>query len=479
MPLELYNTLTRKKEFFVPLNEGRVAMYVCGPTVYGHAHIGHAKSYISFDVIVRWLRHLGYAVKYVQNITDVGHLTDDADAGDDKIAEQAKREKTDPMEVAQFYTRSFYEDMDRLGNLRPNIAPLATGHIPEQIELIERLIASGHAYEANGSVYFSVQSFTGYGKLSGRLNQEELEPGTRIEIKSEKHAASDFALWKKAESNHLMRWNSPWGVGFPGWHIECSAMAMKYLGESFDIHGGGLDNQFPHHECEIAQSEAATGRPFVKYWLHNNLVTVGGQKMGKSLGNFLTVKDALKKFSPVMLRFFILQSHYRSPLDFSDAALEAAGAGLEKLHDTYRRLGEAKITGAAIIELAPFEQRFIDSMNDDFNSPTAIATFFDLNREVNTKLSSGGFSEAGLKDVLSFYNRFAGDVLGILPGGETTGGSGSADAGNKAIDLLLELRQQAKAKKDFATSDLIRMKLTDIGVEVQDTKEGSSWKLKN
>lgn len=382
MSLKIYNTLSRQKEVFVPLVEGRVGIYVCGPTVYGHSHIGHAKSYVSFDVVVRWLRHLGYKVKYVQNITDVGHLTDNADEGEDKIAEQAKREKLEPMEIAQAYTRSFFEDMDALGVLRPNISPTASGHIPEQIELIKTLIQKGYAYEVNGSVYFSVSAFSGYGKLSGRTKQEELEAGTRVAVRSEKRNPSDFALWKKAEPGHLMRWPSPWGWGYPGWHIECSAMSMKYLGETFDIHGGGMENQFPHHECEIAQSEAATGKPFVRYWMHNNMVTVNGVKMGKSLGNFTTIKDALQKVSPLVLRFFILQSHYRSTLDFSDAALYAAKAGLDKLHETYARLLNAP-EGTGVLKLKRFEQAFHEAMNDDFNSPVAIAVLFDLAREVN------------------------------------------------------------------------------------------------
>lgn len=479
MALELYNTLSRKKEIFTPLVKGFVGMYVCGPTVYGHSHIGHAKSYVSFDVIRRWLTHSGYQVRYVQNITDVGHLVGDIDEGDDKIAEQAKREHIEPMEVAQLYTRSFYDDMDALGVLRPNIAPAAAGHIPEQLEMIVNLIQKGHAYESNGSVYFDVSSFAAYGKLSGRLNQDEMESGTRVQIKSDKRNAADFALWKKAEPNHLMRWHSPWGVGFPGWHIECSAMSMKYLGDQFDIHGGGLDNQFPHHECEIAQSESATGKAFVKYWMHNNLVTVQGKKMSKSLGNFLTIKDALKKVSPLALRFFILQSHYRSPLDFSDDALTASQTGLSKLQETYKRLSASKPTGTAALDLAPFETRLMEVMNDDFNTPLAIATLFDISREVNATLASGGFSEAGQKSVMDFYNRFAGDVLGILSQENELNGAASdmAGAGEKAIDLLLELRQQAKAKKDFPTSDLIRNRLKDLGIEVQDTKDGATWKL--
>ncbi|MCX5655326.1 MAG: cysteine--tRNA ligase, partial [Planctomycetota bacterium] len=318
--LHVYNTLTRSKERFEPLDPPHVGMYVCGPTVYGDAHIGHAKSYVSFDVIVRYLRYLGYNVRYVQNITDVGHLTDDADQGEDKVERKAKAERVHPMQIAQKFTWSYFEDMARLNVLKADIQPFASGHIIEQIELVKRLIAAGHAYEAAGNVYFDVASWPKYGKLSGR-SVDEMVSGTRVETAADKRAPADFALWKRAEPGHIMQWPSPWGNGYPGWHLECSAMSMKYLGESFDIHGGGMENQFPHHEDEIAQAEAATGKPFVKYWLHNNMVTVNGQKMGKSLGNFITLKDAYQKWDPMVLRLFILQSHYRSPLDFSDEAL--------------------------------------------------------------------------------------------------------------------------------------------------------------
>ncbi|NTU96382.1 MAG: cysteine--tRNA ligase, partial [Chlorobiaceae bacterium] len=340
MALFIYNSLARTKQQFEPLHPGIVSIYVCGPTVYGHAHLGHAKSYVSFDVVVRWLRHSGYRVKYVQNITDVGHLTDDADEGEDKIMKQALLEKTDPMEIAQFYTRSFYEDMDSLGVLRPSIAPLATGHIPEQIELVKTLIASGHAYEVNGNVYFSVASFPGYGKLSGRTDQEAQQAGARVEVRSDKRHPSDFAIWKKADEGHLMKWVSPWSTGYPGWHLECSAMSMKYLGETIDIHGGGMENRFPHHDCEIAQSEGATGKPYVRFWMHNNMVTVDGIKMGKSLKNSVNLKELFRENDPLAIRFFILQSHYRSPLDFSLAAIRASTTGLEKLRQTRKRLNE-------------------------------------------------------------------------------------------------------------------------------------------
>ncbi|MFQ5583743.1 MAG: cysteine--tRNA ligase, partial [Calditrichia bacterium] len=396
MKLQVYNTLSRKKEEFQSLNPGRVHIYVCGPTVYSDSHIGHAKSYISFDVIVRYFRYLGYRVKYVQNITDVGHLTDDADEGEDKISKEARQEQLDPMEVAQKYTWSYFDDMDALHVNRPNISPHATGHIIEQIELIKRLIEKGYAYEVNGSVYYDVSKFPEYGKLSGRKT-EELEAGVRVEANPEKCHQNDFALWKKAEPGHLMHWPSPWSEGYPGWHIECSAMSMKYLGETFDIHGGGVDNVFPHHECEIAQSEAATGKPFARYWLHNNMVTVNGQKMAKSTGNFITIKEALVKYSPETLRYFILSSHYRSPLDFSEDALQAAEKGLERLSNTYEKVKAHLLNAGDLTNFkAPFSvkdyrRQFEEEMNDDFNSPKAIAVLFDFTRVVNHYLAEEEF----------------------------------------------------------------------------------------
>lgn len=470
----IYNTLSREKEKFVPLREGFISMYVCGPTVYGHSHIGHAKSYVSFDVMVKWFRHVGYKVRYVQNITDVGHLLGDEGDGEDRILKAARIEQTSPMEVAQAYTRSYYDDMDALGVARANIAPTAAGHVPEQIELIKTLIQKGHAYEANGSVYFSVGSFEGYGKLSGRRNQSEMESGTRVEIKSEKRHPSDFALWKKADPSHLMQWNSPWGWGFPGWHIECSAMSMKYLGETIDIHGGGMDNQFPHHECEIAQSEAATGKPFVRYWIHNNLVTVNGQKMSKSLGNFTTIKDLLKKYPPTALRFFILQSHYRSTLDFSDTAISAAKTGLDKLNETYHRLLQSPV-GQATLDIEYYRVKFHSAMNDDFNTPQAIAIFFDLAREVNSTLSKEGFSEQTRKSVIDIFKTYGDKILGILSE-TTTRAPGDVAMLSGVMKLVLDIRKDARARKDFATSDLIRDRLKEAGIEVKDTKEGATWR---
>lgn len=481
MALQIYNSLTRKKEPFVPVHPGVVGMYVCGPTVYGHAHLGHAKSYVSFDVVARWLRQSGFRVRYVQNITDVGHLTDDADEGEDKIARQARIEKTDPMEIAQYYTRSFYDDMDRLGVERPNIAPTATGHIPEQIALIEELLKKGHAYEVNGNVYFSVGSFPEYGKLSGRTDQEALQSGTRVETRSEKRHPSDFALWKKAEEGHLMQWRSPWGMGYPGWHVECSAMSMKYLGDTVDIHGGGMENKFPHHECEIAQSEAASGKPYVRYWMHNNMVTVGGIKMGKSLKNSVNLKDLFRSTDPMVIRFFILQSHYRSPLDFSEAAIHASSSGLEKMRDTRKRLLQA-VPGIGIIDAAEFRTKFGDAMDDDFNTPLAVSVLFEFSKTLNSALDKPeGLSSEAISDAVDFLDTFAGTVLGIIASaGEPTAitDAKSGEALEKVVALLLDMRAEARRNRDFALSDRIRDNLLEAGIEVKDTREGASWSLK-
>ena len=481
MSLFIYNSLKRAKEKFEPLHPGMVSIYVCGPTVYGHAHLGHAKSYVSFDVVVRWLRYKEYHVKYVQNITDVGHLTDDADEGEDKIAKQARIEKTDPMEISQFYTRSFYEDMDRLDVLRANIAPAATAHIPEQIALVEKLIATGHAYEIQGNVYFSVESFPDYGKLSGRTDQDALQSGVRIEMRSDKRHPSDFALWKKAEEGHLMKWNSPWSVGYPGWHLECSAMSMKYLGETIDIHGGGMENKFPHHDCEIAQSEAATGKPYVRYWMHNNMVTVNGVKMGKSLKNSVNLKDVFKETDPRVIRFFVLQSHYRSQLDYSESAIKASTTGLEKLRETQRRILEAK-PGSAAFNLEPFIDRFTNAMDDDFNTPVALAVLFDLSKSINAALDRNeGITEESRQQAAAFFQTAGTDLLGILPLHGQTIGRDTVQT-NKKLDgimnILLELRAEARNNKDFALSDKIRDRLLSVGIEIKDTKEGVNWSSK-
>ena len=483
MALKFYNSLTKKKELFTPLHEGRVNMYVCGPTVYDHPHIGHAKSYVSFDVIVRYLRYLGYKVRYVQNITDVGHLTDDADAGEDKIIKRAQRDHVEPAELVETYTRSYFEDMDAINNLRPDISPRATAHIPEQIELIEKLMEKGFAYASGGSVYFDVQQFKEYGKLSGR-KQDELEAGARIEINPEKKYPSDFALWKKAEPGHIMRWKSPWGEGFPGWHLECSAMSMKYLGATLDIHGGGLENMFPHHECEIAQSESANSVPFVRYWIHNNMVTVNGQKMGKSLGNFITLKDAFKKYHPLTIRFFILNTHYRSPLDFSNEALDAADKGIERLHNTIKHLRErlnfAKdgTTPPDINEkLAHYKKVFTEAMDEDINTSAAIAALFDLSKEVNTLLNSAQeHSKKCWEDIDSLYQQLGGDILGIIPKTFGTGASNEADTLKNVMGVLIDTRCELRKAKQWQLSDFIRNKLMEIGIALDDKPDGTTWK---
>lgn len=483
MPLKIYNTLSRIREEFKPIIEGRVGIYVCGPTVYGHSHIGHAKSYVSFDVIVRYLRYLGNHVLYVQNITDVGHLTDDADQGEDKIEKQSRLDRVHPMEIAQKYTQSYFEDMDKLGVQRPNISPTATGHIIEQIEIIKTLLEKGYAYEINGSVYFDVQKFHEYGKLS-RRSIEDMIAGSRVDVRDDKCHPADFALWKKVEPGHIMHWESPWGKGYPGWHIECSAMSMKYLGVppdgGIDIHGGGLENQFPHHECEIAQSEAATGKPFVKYWIHNNMVTVNGQKMGKSLGNVISLKDAFKKYPPLVVRFFILQSHYRSTLDFSDEALYGAAKGLEKIHNTIRNVQDElkkATTNGLQIDIDGFKAKFLEALNDDVNTPQAIAVLFDLSREINAILNEGKATREDLEKVNGIFTELGGNILGIIPATfEIEVGKSIED---DLINFIIELRTEIRSQKLWQLSDKIRDVLNKIGVIIEDKKDGTSWRRIN
>ncbi len=485
MALKIYNTLTRRKEDFVPLHPGRVHIYVCGPTVYSHAHIGHAKSYISFDVVVRYLRYLGYRVKYVQNITDVGHLVGDTDEGEDKIEKKAREEQLDPMQIAQYYTWSYFDDMAALGVQRPDISPHATGHIIEQIELIKILLDKGYAYEVNGSVYYDVHKFPEYGKLSGR-RVEELEAGARVEVNPEKRHPVDFALWKKADPTHLMRWPSPWSVGYPGWHIECSAMSMKYLGDTFDIHGGGLDNVFPHHECEIAQSEAATGKPFVRYWMHNNTLTMNGEKMSKSLGNVLNIKDALKQYSPETLRHFMLSSHYRSRLDYSDAAVQAAEKGLKRLLDTVARVQEAVQQAGEVTGFEPpfapeeYRRRFEEAMNDDFNTPQAIAVLFDLQKAVNTYLAGTDAPHRPfLEAIHGLFHTLGHEVLGIVPA--EFGQPGREVDGSlveKLVVLNLNVRNRLRKEKNWVLADYIREELRKMGIAIADRPDGTSeWKF--
>jgi cysteinyl-tRNA synthetase len=478
--LSVYNTLSRKKEPFTPIEEGFVGMYVCGPTVYGDAHLGHAKSYVFFDVVNRYLRHVGYRVRYVQNITDVGHLTDDADAGEDKLQKQARLERLEPMEVAEKYTNAYFRDMDALGILRPDITPRASGHIPEQIAMIEELIAKGHAYEADGNVYFDVSSDPDYGKLSGR-QIEEAVAGTRVEIAGGKRHAADFALWKKAEPEHIMKWPSPWGVGYPGWHIECSAMSTRYLGKTFDIHGGGLENQFPHHECEIAQSECAHGETFVRYWLHNNMVTLNGQKMGKSLGNAISLHQFFsgdhpllsRSWKPQVIRFFLLQSHYRSTTDFSEPALEAAETGLNNLQDMVRAISSSEGGAGEVFDTAAFRGAFNACMDDDFNTAQAIAVLYEWLKPLRARIVKGDHP-SNIDDVKQVLSDAIDVILGIWPEEQ-----GSNDAGvvPGLMELILKLRAGARADKNWPVADQIRDALKVLDIVVEDTPNGPVYKL--
>ena len=490
MGLKLYNSLTRRKEEFKPLKEGRVGIYVCGPTVYGHPHLGHAKSYVSFDVLVRYLCYLGYSVTYVQNITDVGHLTDDADGGEDKLIVAARKERKHPMALAEYYTRSYFEDMDRLNCVRPDISPRATGHIVEQIELVKTLLEKGYAYEVNGSVYFDVSKFKDYGKLS-RRNVDEMLAGARVEVSPEKRKPVDFALWKKAEPNHIMQWPSPWGAGFPGWHLECSVMSMKYLGKTIDIHGGGLENQFPHHECEIAQSEAANGVQFVRYWLHNNMVTVDSQKMGKSLDNFITLKQAFsgaherltRSYDPLAVRQLILNSHYRSPLDFSDAALFAAQSGCQKITETVKAVrkrmpaaGKGQTDKEVVEQLKKMREKFETAMNDDLNTSVALSVLFELVRLTQKLLedSNTTMGTLNLADVL--FDRLGGDVLGIVKDEYPQTGETDEEMLDEVLDkfnIFVEIRSLARENKDFELSDAIREYLSTSAIMIEDRPDGS------
>ncbi|MDT8307384.1 MAG: cysteine--tRNA ligase [Anaerolineae bacterium] len=479
MSLKIYNVLTRSKETFEPLHEGRVGMYVCGPTVQDVAHVGHAKTYISFDVVVRYLRYLGLDVLYVQNITDVGHLLD---SGEDRILKKARQTASKPMQIVETYTRLYFDDMDALNVLRPDISPRASGHVPEQIEMVKQLLETGHAYEAGGSVYFEVSSFPEYGKLSGR-NVEEQEAGVRVDVLEEKRHPADFALWKRAEPEHILRWPSPWGEGFPGWHIECSAMATKYLGVTFDIHGGGVDNIFPHNECEIAQSEAAHSAPFARYWMLVGSLTLDGVKMSKSLGNTLTIKDALQRWRAEAIRTFILSSHYRSPVDFTSEAVEAAEKGWQRIGSAVQlvrsKLGaapEGATDEALLARLAGFRERFEAHMNDDFNAPGALGVLQDLTRESNSLLNSEeAMTRGSLEAIDALFGELAGDVLGLLP----RDGARQADAAREEglVELLIALRADARARKDWATSDRIRDELRALGIVLEDRPDGTTWKV--
>ncbi|MCK4885797.1 MAG: cysteine--tRNA ligase [Planctomycetes bacterium] len=492
MTLKLYNSLTRSKDEFKPLVKGKVGMYVCGPTVYGHAHLGHAKSYISFDILVRYLRYLGYNVTYVQNITDVGHLTDDADQGQDKLDVAARKEHKHPMAIAEYYTRSYFADMDELNCLRPDISPRATGHILEQIEMVKILIEKGYAYESNGSVYFNVSKFKEYGKLSGR-NVDEMISGARVEVSPDKRNPADFALWKKAEPNHIMQWSSPWSMGYPGWHIECSVMSQKYLGETIDIHGGGIENKFPHHECEIAQSEAANGVQFVRYWIHNNMVTVDGQKMGKSLNNFITLSQVFsgaherltRAYDPIATRQLILNSHYGSPLDFSDASLHSAQSGYEKITEavktTRKQIANAKQGDAdtkVAEQLGELKKKFEAAMNDDLNTSIGLSVIFELVKLTYSLIEKPETTSATLIKIDDMFSLLGGDVLGIVKEIYPETNQGDDEIIDELVKTFIEQRAQARKDKDFAAADAIRDKLDAIGILLEDKPGETIWRRK-
>ena len=489
--LALYNSLTRTKQLFVPVHPGRVGMYVCGPTVYGDGHLGHARPAITFDVLYRYLTHLGYKVRYVRNITDVGHLEHDADSGEDKIAKKARLEQLEPMEVVQHYLNRYHDAMARLNVLPPSIEPHASGHIIEQIDYIKKILDSGYAYESQGSVYFDVPKYNrdhAYGKLSGRNVDELLATTRELDGQDEKRNPADFALWKKAAPEHIMRWPSPWSDGFPGWHLECSVMSEKYLGEPFDIHGGGMDLKFPHHECEIAQSVAHNGRDAVRYWMHNNMITINGQKMGKSLGNFITLDEFFtgshplltQAYSPMTIRFFILQAHYRGTVDFSNEALQASEKALQRMLEGRRRLQQLKPSEESTVDVAAIERRCYEALDDDLNTPMVIAALFDACGVIN-RVNDGHdkATKADIDAITALFDTFLGEILGVTD--ELTASGQGAQASLKpfedAVELLLQIRAEAKAKKDWATSDLIRDRLKEIGFNVKDTRDGWEWSL--
>lgn len=484
--LKVHNSLSGKKEVFQPINEGHIGMYVCGPTVYSNVHLGNCRTFMSFDMIFRYFKHLGFKVRYVRNITDAGHLENDADDGEDKIAKKAKLEQIEPMEVVQRYTVDFHNTLQKFNFLPPSIEPTATGHIIEQIEIIKEILEKGYAYEANGSVYFDVLKFNEsneYGKLSGRKLEDMIANTRELTAQDEKRNPQDFALWKKAEPQHIMRWPSPWGDGFPGWHLECTAMSTKYLGETFDIHGGGMDLKFPHHECEIAQAEASKGKSPVKYWLHANMLTLNGKKMSKSTGNniypseiFTGENDILSKaYAPSAVRFFMMQAHYTSILDLSDDALLASEKGYNRLMDGMENLKNLSTGTKSDFDINTWRQKCYDAMNDDFNTPILIAHLFDAVKHINLiKEGKESITEEDKTLLLNTLNTFVYDVIG-LENQSTVKDDSNALGG--VMDLLIELRNQARANKDFATSDQIRDKLTALGIQLKDGKDGTSFSV--
>lgn len=483
--LLIYNTLSRTKEVFRPLHAPHVGMYVCGPTVYGDAHLGHTRPAITFDVLFRYLTHLGYKVRYVRNITDVGHLEHDADSGEDKIAKKARLEELEPMEVVQRYLTRYHDEMRRLNVLPPSIEPHASGHIIEQIEFIKKILDAGYAYESNGSIYFDVEQYNRkyhYGKLSHRDVDDLLENTRTLDRQDDKRRSIDFALWKKASPEHIMHWPSPWSEGFPGWHLECSAMGTKYLGDTFDIHGGGMDLMFPHHECEIAQSTAALGHESVRYWIHNNLITINGQKMGKSLGNFITLEELFngthrlltQAYTPMTIRFFILQAHYRSTVDFSNEALQAAEKGLQRLMEAESRLQKLQPAAATTVDVAGLRDKCEEAMCDDLNTPIVIAHLFDAAKSINAIYDGHDTIAApDLKELRTVFKTLMEDILGL----QTTVETANDEPYRKAVDLLLDMRREAKAQKNWAMSDKIRDQLAAFGFKVKDTKDGVEWSL--
>ena len=490
--LLIYNTLSRTKEKFVPLHAPNVGMYVCGPTVYGDPHLGHARPAITFDILFRYLKHLGYKVRYVRNITDVGHLEHDADEGDDKIEKKARLEQLEPMEIAQHYTNRYHQAMDALNVLPPSIEPHATGHIIEQEELVKQILANGYAYESNGSVYFDIEKYNKdhkYGILSGRNLENIINESRSLAGIGEKRHQADFALWKKAQPEHIMRWPSPWSVGFPGWHCECTAMGRKYLGDHFDIHGGGMDLVFPHHECEIAQAVASQGDQMVRYWMHNNMITINGQKMGKSLGNFITLEQFFtgshagleQAYSPMTIRFFILSAHYRSTVDFSNDALKASEKGLERLMTGLGNLARVPVSDKCDAQTEQFvkqlRQRCYDAMNDDFQTQLVISYLFEGCHVINTLLDhTTQICADCLKELTETMQLFAFELLG-LRSEQADNNEQREEAYGKVVDMVLDLRAEAKAEKNWAVSDQIRDALADAGFEVKDTKDGVTWKL--
>jgi cysteinyl-tRNA synthetase len=485
--LKIYNSMSGEKELFSPINEGNIGMYVCGPTVYSNVHLGNCRTFISFDLVFRYFKHLGFKVRYVRNITDAGHLENDADSGEDRIAKKARLEQIEPMEVVQRYTIDFHNTLQKFNNLPPSIEPTATGHIVEQIETIKKIFDKGFAYEVNGSVYFDVLKFDkdhNYGKLSGRTIEDMIANTRELSGQSDKRNPQDFALWKKAEPQHIMRWPSPWSDGFPGWHLECTVMSTKYLGESFDIHGGGMDLKFPHHECEIAQGEAATGKNPVNYWMHANMLTLNGQKMAKSTGNNILPDEIFtgnnpnlsKAYNPSVARFFMLQAHYRSILDFSNDALLASEKGFNRLMDTFRNIGQLPVSASSSFSLTDWKLRCYKAMNDDFNSPILIATLFEAVKYINAiKEGEEKISQADLELLQTTMHDFIFDVLGLVD--TTIANEDRTQKLTGTVELLIKLRAEARNNKDFATSDQIRDQLLALGIQLKDGKEGTTFSV--